>query len=104
MPRRVFRYAGRDWPDPRNTRAWKVLAAQVVDEEPLCWLRLDGCTTASETADHVVPVSVRPDLGMDRANHRGACRSCNNKRGAKPAAAARMHASRPRPAALSVFD
>jgi 5-methylcytosine-specific restriction endonuclease McrA len=69
--------------DPRRTRAWRVLRDQVVREEPLCWLRLPGCTTFSVTADHVLTVKDRPDLAMVRANLRGACSECNGKRNDK---------------------
>ena len=54
--------------DPRRTRAWRKLRDQVVVEEPVCWLGLPCCTRWATTADHVIPVSHRPDLGMDRAN------------------------------------
>lgn len=67
-----------------RTRAWRKLRDQVVAEEPLCWLRLPGCTTLSQTADHVLTVKARPDLAMVRANLRGACQSCNGKRNDKP--------------------
>jgi 5-methylcytosine-specific restriction endonuclease McrA len=71
--------------DKRGTRAWRALVAQVVAEEPTCWLRLPGiCTTWSQTADHVVTVKERPDLCMVRANLRGACRACNLSRNKKP--------------------
>lgn len=66
-------------------RAWRYLRDQVVREEPICWLQLPGCTTASTTADHVIPRSERPDLTMVRTNLRGACQSCNLKRGTKDA-------------------
>ena len=69
--------------DPRATRAWRKLRDQVVREEPLCWLRLPGCTTFSKTADHVLTVKDRPDLAMVRANLRGACVPCNLKRSDK---------------------
>lgn len=99
MTTRVFRYAGRDWPDPRNTWAWRALRDRVVAEEPLCWLRYpDLCTTVSTTADHVIPIRQRPDLGMDRANLRGACRPCNNHRKDRP-----PPTPQPRPRALDVF-
>ncbi len=42
MARRVYRYADRDWPDPRNTRAWRALRDRVVAEEPTCQLRIAG--------------------------------------------------------------
>lgn len=100
MTRRVFQYAGRDWPDPRNTWAWRKLRDQVVDEEPVCWLRYpDRCTTVSTTADHVIPIVERPDLGMDRTNLRGACRPCNDHRRHHPAPAPHV-----RPGALRFFD
>lgn len=66
-----------------RTRAWRKLRDQVVREEPICWLKLAGCTGRSETADHVLTVKARPDLAMVRANLRGACHSCNHKRNAK---------------------
>lgn len=71
--------------DPRGTRAWRKLRDQVVREEPVCWLRYAGrCTHWSTTADHVLPVKARPDLAMERANLRGACKPCNEARNARP--------------------
>lgn len=70
--------------DPRSTRAWRALRDDVVNEEPVCWLRMVGCTYWSTTADHVIPYSVRPDLAMVRANLRGACAHCNSTRRATP--------------------
>lgn len=67
-----------------GTRAWSRMVARVCREEPLCWLRLDGCTIVSTTADHVIPKKIRPDLAMHRPNLRGACRSCNQRKGDKP--------------------
>ena len=68
--------------DARQTRAWRKLRDQVVREEPLCWLRLPGCTQLSTTADHVASVHERPDLAMSRDNLRGACHHCNSSDGA----------------------
>jgi hypothetical protein len=59
---------------------WRLLALRVIKEEPTCWLRLPGCTHRSTTADHIIPVSVRPDLAFVRTNCRGACHSCNSLR------------------------
>lgn len=70
--------------DVRKTRAWRRLRDQVVAEEPSCWLQLPGCTRISTTADHVVTYGARPDLGMERSNHRGACEPCNNLRRSMP--------------------
>lgn len=74
--------------DPRGTQAWRRLRDQVVAEEPVCWLKLQGCTHWSTTADHVLPIAQRPDLAMARHNLRGACLSCNRRRRDKPAASA----------------
>jgi len=103
MPRRIITTAdGRQVPDPRETRAWRTLKAQVVREEPTCWLRLDGCTTRSTTGDHVIPVTDRPDLALVRSNVHGACSSCNYKRGNLPIDALRIGGN-DRPAALDIF-
>ena len=87
---------------PRNgsTSAWRRLRAQVLAEEPSCWLQLPGCTHIADEVDHVIPYSQAPDLDMVRSNLRGVCRSCNRKRGN---ASARDVAPR-RPAALRFFD
>lgn len=68
----------------RSTQAWRRLAKQAASEEPLCWLQLPGCTGRSTTGDHVIPVSIRPDLALVRSNVRGACKPCNRKRGNLP--------------------
>lgn len=75
--------------DHRKTRAWRRLVDQVVDEEPVCWLRLPGCTYWSQTADHVIVVDALPLRGADplvmaRHNVRGACRHCNRQRSTTP--------------------
>lgn len=96
----------------RSTRAWQRLAKQVITEEPVCWLRLTGCTIRSTTGDHVIPAGARPDLALVRSNVRGACRPCNNKRGHLPADLAReMYGSTDGsssdptpPRALRIFD
>lgn len=99
---RTITVNGIDWPDPRNTRAWRGLRDQVVADEPTCRLRFPGiCTTVSTTADHIIPVTVRPDLALERTNCRGTCRPCNEARRTVPDEALRLDE---RPAALSIFD
>lgn len=96
---------GRRIPDPRSTQAWRKLAKQVATEEPTCWLRFEGCTIRSTTGDHVIPVTDRPDLALERANVHGACSSCNYKRGNLPIESLRLGTSTTdRPPALGVFD
>lgn len=63
---------------------WKKLRAQVIREEPVCRLRLSCCTIRTQTADHIIPVSHRPDLRFLRSNLRGACYACNMRRKNRP--------------------
>lgn len=70
--------------DPRNTAAWQKLSAQVITQEPTCWLQLPGCTIRSTTADHIIGVPQAPHLALDRRNLHGACRRCNTARGNTP--------------------
>jgi 5-methylcytosine-specific restriction endonuclease McrA len=67
----------------RSQKPWRNLAKQVVADEPICWLRLPGCTIRSTTADHILPAAQRPELALVRSNIRGACHSCNSKRADK---------------------
>lgn len=105
MPTRMIAtHDGRRIPDPRSTQAWRKLAKQVALEEPTCWLRFEGCTIRSTTGDHVIPVVDRPDLALERSNVKGACSSCNYKRGNLPIDALRLEGTEPERPALSVFD
>lgn len=64
----------------RKGRPWRRLREQVLTEEPVCYL----CHRAPSTeVDHVVPLSVRPDLAHHRPNLRGACARCNGSKGAR---------------------
>jgi 5-methylcytosine-specific restriction endonuclease McrA len=66
-----------------------------------CWIcghpinpRLDTRHRLSFTLDHVLPVSKRPDLLLDRANARPAHRACNSSKGNRTAARPQQRASR----------
>ena len=72
-----------------QTSKWRKLSARVITEEPLCRLNLRGCTGRSQQADHIIPVSVAPQLVYERSNLQGACAWCNNKRGNRDLAALR---------------
>jgi 5-methylcytosine-specific restriction endonuclease McrA len=63
---------------------WQKLRLQVIREEPVCRLRLSCCTRRSTTADHIIPVSHRPDLKYMRGNLRGSCQPCNMRRKNRP--------------------
>lgn len=86
----------------RSSTAWQRLRLTVIAEEPRCWLQLAGCTQISTTADHLLTVKARPDLALVRANVRGACSSCNNKRNSKTLE--QVAAMRGQAAALAFFD
>lgn len=101
MPARRVIINGVEQIDPRHTRAWRTLKTQVVREEPTCRLRFDGiCTTASQTADHIRPVSEAPELALVRTNLRGACHPCNEARRNVPNES--LHLDGPSPA-LDIF-
>lgn len=105
MPARRVKINGREQIDPRHTRAWRKLRDLVVVEEPSCRLGFPGiCMRVSTTADHVIPVTVQPELALVRTNLRGACGPCNEARRNTPDAALRLGAERleERPA-LEVF-
>lgn len=68
--------------DPRGTRAWRILRAQVLAASDRCYLcgRL-----GANTADHVIPVSERPDLALDPGNVAPAHSKCNSRKGGRRA-------------------
>lgn len=87
---------------------WQKLRLRVIKEEPYCRLRLSCCTRLSTTADHIIPVSQRPDLKYLRGNLRGSCQPCNMRRKARPLSEVRaedelLRKPGPAPAALEFF-
>lgn len=61
-----------------GTAAWRSLSADVRASSDRChWC---GTPTRSLVADHVIPLTVRPDLGLERSNLVPACPSCNVRR------------------------
>lgn len=98
-----------------TSRKWRALRDRVVREEPACTLRLSCCTLVSTTADHIIPVKLRPDLKYVRQNLRGSCGPCNRRRGARPLEQVRAEEARAglkrssapperKPVALAFFD
>ncbi len=67
----------------RKGRPWRRLRQQVLLRDPYCTIRGPRCTGASTTVDHVIPLTLRPDLAHDLSNLRGACRACNCAGGAQ---------------------
>ena len=82
----------------RSSAVYTRLAARVVAEEPICWLRLPGCTAKSTTADHIIGLHADHTRALDRDNLRGACRSCNTRRANRSIrdTAALAHTPKPR--------
>jgi len=66
----------------RSGRPWRRLRAQVLRRDPLCQIRGPKCKRVSTTVDHIIPLSLRPDLAHDLRNLRGACTACNYAGGA----------------------
>jgi 5-methylcytosine-specific restriction endonuclease McrA len=66
------------------TRRWRTLRAQVLMEEATCWL----CGGPNpDSVDHVIPVSVAPELEYVRENLRACHLRENRQRGNRPAPA-----------------
>ena len=75
----------------RKGRPWRRLRAQVLREEPICYL----CGVRPSTVvDHVLPLSRFPHLAHVRSNLHGACRWCNgskhNRVAPRPASTAKV--------------
>lgn len=64
---------------PSSSTVRERIRAEVLHRDPLCTIRLDGCTGASEVADHIVPAALGGRYEPD--NLRGACDHCNSVRG-----------------------
>jgi len=60
-----------------SSKPWRALRAEVLKEEPYCRC---GCGKPSDTVDHTIPRSERPDLELDRANVRAWWSSCHNRK------------------------
>ena len=64
----------------RSTRTFKRMRARILEQSNICWL----CGQAgADTVDHIVPLSIAPDMGEDAANLMPAHRACNSSKGAR---------------------
>jgi 5-methylcytosine-specific restriction endonuclease McrA len=70
----------------RAGHRWRTIRAQVLEQSNVCHLCGKG---GADTVDHVIPLSVAPELAHDMANLRPAHKSCNSRRGARPMGAVR---------------
>lgn len=80
---------------------WRRLREQVLREQPMCAVR--GCPMPSTQVDHIIPLKLRPDLGLNRSNLQGMCARHNASKGAKVLGQS-LPPSEPRPPALAWFD
>lgn len=63
----------------RKGHRWRQLRAMVLESSDVCWL----CgTPGADTIDHVLPLSIYPELAHDLSNLRPAHKSCNSSKGA----------------------
>ena len=70
----------------RTTASWRRLRLRVLEISDICWL----CgQPGADTLDHIVPLSIAPDLAESADNVAPAHRSCNSRRGARAAIEAR---------------
>jgi len=67
----------------RSGRPWRELRLRVLAEEPYCQIRGEKCRGIATTVDHVVPLSIAPELAHERSNLRAACGPCNYAGGAR---------------------
>lgn len=69
----------RERPPERRTARWARLSQRLRKAQPFCLT----CGTRDDlTVDHIIPVSVRPDLAFDLDNLAVLCRSHNSRKGA----------------------
>jgi 5-methylcytosine-specific restriction endonuclease McrA len=76
----------------RTSRSFRRMRSRILEQSDVCWL----CgQPGADTVDHIVPLSVAPDLGEVAGNMAPAHRSCNSRKGAQLASLARpLRASR----------
>lgn len=68
------------------TKGWRQLRAQVLREEPLCRLCLKGSAIVrprvepAVEVDHIIPVTLAPELRLTRSNLSPICKSCHRRK------------------------
>ena len=64
-----------------NKANWKSLRSAVLQEEPLCQACLyRGRVEPASQVDHIVPISVEPELSWSIENLWGLCASCHSRK------------------------
>jgi 5-methylcytosine-specific restriction endonuclease McrA len=67
--------------DGRSGSTWRRLRAQILESSDVCWL-CGRNQPPADTVDHVLPLSIYPELAHDLSNLRPAHRTCNSRKGA----------------------
>lgn len=68
-----------------GTKAHKSRRKRILTRDPMCQLRLPGCTATSTVLDHIVPLKAAGITGLTAAqldsdvNCRGICQRCSDK-------------------------
>jgi len=66
--------------DGRSGHKWRQIRMQVLAANNTCWLcGLPG----ADTVDHIIPLSLAPELAHEMSNLKPAHKSCNSRKGAK---------------------
>lgn len=67
-----------------NTKAWKVIRALVIAEEPLCReCYKHGRLTEANQVDHIIPISIFKGDPLDRNNLQSLCTKCHGAKSGK---------------------
>lgn len=77
-----------------GSRAWKALRKVKLAADPLCEDCLEkGLLVPAAIADHIEPISVRPDLALAQENLGSKCWSCHSRRHAAEQSRERSNSS-----------
>jgi 5-methylcytosine-specific restriction endonuclease McrA len=58
---------------------WLRLSRMCLAEEPYCrYCAREGRTVAAQVSDHIIPIRIRPELRLVRANIQSLCKPCHD--------------------------
>jgi 5-methylcytosine-specific restriction endonuclease McrA len=74
--------------DGRAGHKWRQIRLQVLAANNTCWLcGLPG----ADSVDHIIPLSLAPELAHELSNLKPAHRKCNSSKGAKVGSQVQRH-------------
>ena len=63
---------------------WQRVRRLILDRDRwICYLCNKKLSGSDATVDHIIPLSINKDLGLDPSNLAACCRSCNSKKSGK---------------------